>query len=131
VRFADNTAYTRISLDLDRNDQVYGVEVSDTIGPSLVQVMVSPGKAEAILHDSRHRGFSTAGRWQFDLTPRSAIVGSAAYRDSTDLDPKSAAVGGAFGFAPTSRASIWTEVDADLRTKALATMRSVPVPPHC
>jgi len=60
VAFADHTAYTRIGLDLDRNDQVYGLEVSDTIGPSLVQVMVSPGKAEAILHDSSRRGFSTA-----------------------------------------------------------------------
>src|SRR4051794_34075052 len=33
VRFADHTAYSRISLDLDRNDQVYGLEVSNTIGP--------------------------------------------------------------------------------------------------
>ena len=70
VRFADHTAFTRIDLDLDRNDQVYGLEVSDTVGRSLVQVMVSPGKAEAILHDSHHRGFSTAGRWQYDVAPR-------------------------------------------------------------
>ena len=118
VRFADHTAYTRSYLDLDRNDQVYGVEVSDTIGPSLVQVMVSPGKAEAILHDRSHRGFSTAGRWQFDLAPRATIVGSAFYRHSTDVDPQSGAVGGAFGFAPTSRVSIWTEADAHLQTKA-------------
>ena len=76
VAFADHTAYTRIGLDHDRNDQVYGLEVSDTIGPSLVQVMVSPGKAEAILHDSSRRGFSTAGRWQFDLSSRATIVGS-------------------------------------------------------
>jgi hypothetical protein len=119
VRFADHTAFTRIDLDLDRNDQVYGVEVSDTVGRSLVQVMVSPGKAEAILHDSHHRGFSTAGRWQFDVAPRMTVVGSAFYRDSTDLDPKSGSVGGAFGFAPTSRVSIWTEVDSDVQTKAL------------
>jgi hypothetical protein len=118
VRFADHTAYTRTLLDLDRNDQVYGLEASGTIGRSLVQVMVSPGKAEAILHDPGHRGFSTAGRWQFDLTPRAAIVGSAFYRDSTDLDPKSGLVGGAFGFAPTRRISTWTQVDANLQTKA-------------
>ena len=97
VRFADHTAYTRSYLDLDRNDQVYGVEVSDAIGPSLVQVMVSPGKAEAVLHDHDRRGFSTAGRWQFDLAPRAAIVGSAFYRHSTNVDPQSGAVGGAFG----------------------------------
>jgi hypothetical protein len=118
VRFADHTAYTRSYLDLDRNDQVYGLEVSDTMGPSLIQVMVSPGKAEAILHDGTHRGFSTAGRWQFDLAPRATIVGSAFYRHSTDVDPQSGAVGGAFGFAPTSRVSIWTEADANLQTKA-------------
>jgi hypothetical protein len=47
------------------------------------------------------------------------VVGSAFYRDSTDLDPKSGSVGGAFGFAPTSRVSIWTEVDSDVQTKAL------------
>jgi hypothetical protein len=119
VRFADHTAFTRIDLDLDRNDQVYGLEISDTVGPSLVQVMVSPGKAEAILHDGHHRGFSTAGRLQFDVAPRMAIVGSVFYRDSTDLDPRSGSVGGAVGFAPTSRVSIWTEVNADVQTKAL------------
>jgi hypothetical protein len=118
VRFADHTAYSRTALDLDRNDQVYGLEVSDTIGSSLVQAMISPGKAEAILHDHSHRGFSTAGRWQYDVAPRATIVGSAFYRHSTDVDPKSGMVGGAFGLAPASRISIWTEVDADLQTKA-------------
>jgi hypothetical protein len=119
VRLADHTAYTRSYLDLDRNDQVYGVEVSNTIGASLIQVMLSPGKAEAILHDPSHRGFSTAGRWQFDLAPRATIVGSAFYRRSTDVDPQSGAAGGAFGFAPTSHLTIWTEVDANLQTKAV------------
>jgi hypothetical protein len=118
VRFADHTTYTRRYLDLDRNDQVYGVEVSGTMGSSLVQVMVSPGKAEAILHDGTHRGFSTAGRWQFDLAERATIVGSGFYRHSTDVDPQSGATGGAFGFAPTSHVSLWTEVDANLQTKA-------------
>jgi hypothetical protein len=118
VRFADHTAYTRIYLDFDRNDQVYGLEVSDAMGPSLIQVMVSPGKAEAILHDPGHRGFSTAGRWQFDVAPRATVVGSGFYRHSTDVDPQSGAVGGALGFAPTSHVSVWTEGDADLQTKA-------------
>ena len=67
------------------------------MGASLVQVMVSPGKAEAILHDPTHRGFSTAGRWQVDLAPRATVVGSGFYRHSTDVDPQSGAVGGAFG----------------------------------
>jgi hypothetical protein len=118
VRFPDHTTYTRRYLDLDRNDQVYGVEVSATKGLSLVQVMVSPGKAEAILHDGTHRGFSTSGRWQVDLAPRATLVGSGFYRHSTDADPQSGAVGGALGIAPTSRVSMWTEVDANLQTKA-------------
>jgi hypothetical protein len=116
ARFADHTAFTRTDLELDRNDQVYGVEVSDTFGPSLVQVTLSPGKAEAILHDRTHRGFSAAGRWQFDLTPRTTIVGSGLYRHATDASPRSGAVGGAVGYAPSSRVTIWTEVDADLQT---------------
>jgi hypothetical protein len=119
VRFADHTTFTRAGLDLDFNDQVYGVEVSDAIGPSLVQVMVSPGKAEAILHDHDHRGFSTAGRWQYDVAPRVTIVGSGFYHGSTNLDPKSGSVGGALGIAPASRVSIWTEVDESLQTKTL------------
>ncbi len=116
INFADHTAYSRIYLDLDRNDQVYGVEVSDTMGPSLLQVMVSPGKAEAILHDTARRGFSTAGRWQYDLTPRTTVVGSGFYHAKTDLDPHSGAAGGALGFAPTSHVTVWTEVDASLQT---------------
>ncbi len=118
IRFSDHSAYSRTYLDLDRNDQVYGVEVSDTMGPSLLQVMLSPGKAEAVLHDNRRRGFSTAGRWQLDVTPRATLVGSAFYRHATDLDPKSGAVGGAFGFAPATRVTIWTEADANVQVAA-------------
>jgi hypothetical protein len=118
VRFADHTTYTRRDLDFDRNDQVYGIELGVEIGDSLVEVMVSPGKAEAILHDSSHRGYSTAGRWQFDLSPRATVVGSGLYRHATNLDPRSGAAGVAFGFAPTSRVSVWTEADRHLRTDA-------------
>jgi hypothetical protein len=117
VRFADHTSYARSPLNLEQDDQVYGLELSDTIGSSLIQITVSPGKAEAILHDRTHRGFSAAGRWQVDLTPRAAIVGSALYRHSTDVDPRSGAAGGAVGFAPSSRVTLWTEVDADLKTE--------------
>jgi len=115
IRLADHTAYTRRPLDFDFDDQVYGVEVSDTVGASLLQVTASPGKAEAILHDRQHRGFATSARWQLDLTPRTTLVGSALYRDSTRRDPRSGSVGGALGVAPTRRVSIWTEVDARLQ----------------
>jgi hypothetical protein len=115
VRFADHTMDTRADLDLDRNDQVYGLEVSTTVGSSLAQVMVSPGKAEAILHDESHRGFSTAGRWQLDVGSRATIIGSAFYRHNTDADPQSGTLGAAFGLAPTARVSIWTEADAKVQ----------------
>jgi hypothetical protein len=120
VRFSDHTAYTRAYEDFDHDDQVYGVEVSDTMGPSLLQVTLAAGKAEAITdhHNGGERAFSMTGRWQLDLTPRTALVGSAAYRHSTDLDPKSGLIGAAFGFAPTPRLTIWTQVDASLETRA-------------
>jgi hypothetical protein len=118
VRFADHTAFTRAYEDFDHADQVYGVEVSDTMGPSLLQVTLGAGKAESFRLDDGHQAFSLTGRWQLDLAPRTALVGSAAYRHSSDLDPKSGLVGAAFGFAPTSRLSIWTQVDASLQTHA-------------
>jgi hypothetical protein len=118
VRFADHSIYTRAYLDLDRNDQVYGVEVGGTVGSSLIEVTVSPGKAESILHDRDRRGLSAAGRWQFDFSPRATVIGSARYRHSTKVDPRSGAAGVAFGFAPTSRVSVWTEADVDLQTRA-------------
>lgn len=127
INFADHTAFSRIYLDLDRNDQVYGVEVSDTMGPSLLQVMVSPGKAEAILHDTSRRGFSTAGRWQYDVTPRTTVVGSGFYHAKTDLDPHSGAAGGALGFAPTSHVAVWTEVDSSMQTAARGGTRWIAV----
>ena len=116
VRFADHTTYTRANLGFDRADQVYGLEVSHAVGASLVQVTVSPGLAEAMLHDADRRGFSAAVRWQLDLTPRATIVGSALYRRSTSVDTESGAIGGAFGFAPTSHVTNWTEIDANVQS---------------
>jgi len=118
IRFADDSGFTRAYEDFDHADQVYGVEVSDTMGPSLLQVALGAGKAESFRLDDGHQAFSLTGRWQLDLTPRTALIGSAAYRRASDLDPKSGLVGAAFGFAPTSRLSIWTQVDASLQTHA-------------
>jgi hypothetical protein len=99
-------------MHFDRFEQVYGVEVSDTIGRSQVQVTLAPGTAESMLHDDSRRGAIASGRWQFDLTPRVALVGSGIYRHASTLTPQSGAVGGALGFAPTPRLTVWTEVDA-------------------
>jgi hypothetical protein len=77
VRFPDHTTYTRTYLDLDRNDQVYGAEISAAMGASLVQVMVSPGKAEDPARPT-HRGFQlqAAGRLISRRVPRSWVRAS-------------------------------------------------------
>ena len=119
VRFADHTTYTREDLDLDRNDQVYGFEVSGTIGP-----FVGPGDGQP----RQGRGHPARPQSSRVVHRRPLAVRSRAARDHRRLGllssfdgcriRESGAVGAAFGFAPTSRVSIWTEVDANLQTKA-------------
>lgn len=119
IRFADHTAYTRSFMHFDRFEQVYGVEVSDTVGRSQVQVTLAPGTADSIINDDGRRGAIASGRWQFDVAPRVAVVGSAIYRHASALTPQSGAVGGALGFAPTPRMTVWTEVDLYSRDRTV------------
>jgi hypothetical protein len=111
VRFADHTSYNRVGLGFDKYDQVYGVEVSRSTTRGLVQVTLSPGLARFITDDRRGRSFNVAARWQLDLGPAMAIVGSGVYRAESELAPKQASAGLAFGVAPTSRVTIWTQGD--------------------
>ena len=111
VRFADHTSFNRSVLELTQYDQVYGVEVSLTGERSLAQAVVGPGRADSLVDDDGRRAFSASGRFQFDLTPRIVVVGSALYRDASDLDPKSGAGGFSFGFAPGRRVTTWTQLD--------------------
>jgi hypothetical protein len=115
LRLADHTAFTRLNLGLDVYDQLYAFELSHTTSAHLLQLTVSPGRADSLLHDDGRRAFTAAGRYQLDLSPRTALVVSGLYRDASRLEARNGAGGVAFGFAPVSRLSVWTEADAQLR----------------
>ncbi len=111
VHFADHTSYNREDLGFDKYDQLYGVEVSRNTTKSLVQVTLSPGMAKTFSDDSNARSFNAAARWQLDLGPAMALVGSGVYRAESDVAPKQGSAGLAFGFAPTSKLTVWSQGD--------------------
>ncbi len=111
IRLADHTAYTRGALGFDYYDQVYGLELSHSDEHRLLQMTVSPGLADSILHDDGRRAFSTTGRFQTDLSPRTALVVSGFYRDASRLVARNGAGGVAFGFAPSAHVSVWSQAD--------------------
>ncbi len=114
IRLADHTAFTRSFLGFDKYDQDYALEVSHGGERHLLQVSVGPGRADAIVHGEAH-AFTTTGRFQWDLGPRTALVFSGLYRHETTLEPARGAGGIAFGIAPTRRLNIWTQADAQFR----------------
>jgi hypothetical protein len=111
LKLADHTAFTRASLALDNNNQVYALELSYTGARHLVQVSLGPGFADGV-DDAARRAFTATGRWQFDLRSRVVLVASGLYRDASDVEPRNGALGLAFGVAPTSRLTLWTQADA-------------------
>ena len=115
IHFADHTSLNRSDLGFDHDDQVYGVEVSRTTDQSLLQISVSPGRAESIVKDEGGTSFNTTGRLQVDLASNVVVVGSGLYRDESLLESRHGAAGGAVGFAPWRRLTIWTEGDAHIR----------------
>jgi len=115
VLFSDHTSLNRNDLGFDKYDQVYGLEVSHTSERSLLQVSVSPGRAESIVNDDGGSSFNTTGRLQVDFGPKVVVVGSGLYRDSNSLQARHGATGGALGLAPWRRLTIWTEGDALIR----------------
>lgn len=115
VHFADHTSLNRANLGFDKYDQVYGVEVSRTTDRSLLQVSLSPGRAEALVHDAGETTFNATGRMQFDVGPRLVVVGSGLYRDGSTVQARHGAAGGALGIAPWRHLTIWTEGDALVR----------------
>ena len=117
VHFADHTAFNREPMGFDKNDQIYGVEVSRTGERSLVQVAVGPGRAESIVDDDGRQAFVTSARAQLDLTPRTVLVASGIVRDESDVQSRSGAAGLALGFAPSSRLTTWTQIDAVATTR--------------
>ena len=115
VYFSDHTSLNRNDLGFDKYDQVYGLEVSHTSERSLLQVSLSPGRAESIVNDDGGSAFNTTGRLQVDFGPKVVVVGSGLYRDASSLEARHGATGGALGLAPWRRLAIWTEGDAYIR----------------
>jgi hypothetical protein len=115
VYLSDHTSLNRNDLGFDKYDQVYGLEVSHTSERALVQVSVSPGRAESFVNDDGGQAFNTTGRLQVDFGPKVVLVGSGLYRDASSLVARHGATGGALGLAPFKRLAIWTEGDAYIR----------------
>jgi hypothetical protein len=111
VKLADHTSFSRDTLDLANDEQVYGMELSFTGDRHLVQVSAGPGLADAV-DDASRRALTATGRWQFDLGPRLVLVASGLYRHRSDLDPRRSAAGLALGVAPASRVTVWAQADA-------------------
>jgi hypothetical protein len=109
VRLADHSAFTRSVLGFDKYDQVYALEVSRTLERYQWQVSVGPGRADSIIHNDGRQAFTATGRFGLDLGPRRMLVLSGLYRDASQLEASTGAADAAFGIAPTSRLSIWTE----------------------
>ena len=118
VRFADHTMFNRSFLGLAQYDQVYGVEVSHTRGRYLTQVSLGPGRAESVIDDDGRAAFTATGRVQIDLGI--ADDGGGLGPLSRRVGPRSTlgSAGLAFGFAPTSRITTWTQVDGQFREGA-------------
>ena len=112
VRFADHTAFNRDPLGFDRDDQVYGVELSRTGERSLIQVAAGPGRARSIVDGDGRQAFMISARVQLDLSPRAVLVASGIVRGESEVEPRSGAAGVAFGFAPGPRLTVWTQADA-------------------
>lgn len=121
VRFADHTSYNRSFLGLAQYDQIYGLEVSHTRGRYLTQVSLGPGRAESVIDDDGRSALTATGRFQIDLGSRTSVAASGLYRGESDFDPRMGSAGLAFGFAPTSRLTTWTQVDGQFREGASAT----------
>jgi hypothetical protein len=118
LRLADHTALTRAGLGFDAYDQVYGLELSRTSDRHLLQLSVGPGRADSVLHDDGRQSFTATGRFQMDFGSRTTLAVSGLYRDASRLVPQNGAAGLAFGIAPTSHLTVWTEADAQVEQGA-------------
>lgn len=119
VKLADHTTFTRATLGLDNDDQLYAAELSFTGSRHLVQVSLGPGPADALFDDDDgRRAFTASGRWQIDVRPRTVVVASGLLRAASDRESRSGATGLAAGFAPFSRLTLWTQADVRFRDDA-------------
>jgi len=111
IRFADHTSYNRAFLELAQYDQILGVELSHSRGRYLTQVSFGPGRAQTLIEENGDAAFTTTGRFQIDLTPRTVVAASGLFRDGTDFERRQGSTGIAFGYAPTSHVTTWTQFD--------------------
>ncbi len=111
VRFADHTSFTRERLDLAQDGQIYGVEVGVSTDRALLQVAAGPGRAESLLDGEGRGAFTSTGRFQFDLSPRTVVAGSVLYRGASTTNPGSSGAGLSFGYAPAAWLTTWTHAD--------------------
>ena len=111
--FADHTTYSRVDLDLTRNDRSRP-EVRGTIGPSLASV-ISPAKPK---HPARNRIVAGVSAAAATICTGATIVGSAFYRDST-IRIRIRRVGAASGSRRVSLVDL-TEVNATFKERIWA-----------
>ena len=111
VRFADHTSFTRAGLQLAQDDQIYGVEVDVSTDRALLQVSAGPGRAESLIAGGGRGAFTSMGRFQFDLSPRTVVAASILYRGASTVDPASTGAGLSFGYAPAEWLTTWTHAD--------------------
>jgi hypothetical protein len=114
IRFADHTSYNREFLGLAQYDQILGVELSHSRGRYLTQVSVGPGRAEAVYDEDEGAAFTATGRFQIELTTRTVVAASGLFRDGTDFEARQGSTGVAFGYAPTSHVTTWTQFDGQI-----------------
>ena len=110
LRSVDHTAYHRRGLGFDQDGQIYGLELTDTKDKRLAQFSIG-ARAKGLLNDKLPGQFTMSGRVQFDLGERKALVLSGLHRGSTKGQPQQFVGGVAYGIAPSSRLSLWTELD--------------------
>ena len=132
VRFADHTSFTRAPLQLAQDDQIYGVEVGVSTDRALLQVSAGPGRAESLIAGGGRGAFTSTGRFQFDLSPRTVVAASVLYRSASSIRPASTGGGLSFGYAPAAWLTTWTHADvqhqefgASSRSYILANQTSV------
>jgi len=115
VRFADHTSFNRAPLGFRTDGQLYALELSHTTARHLVQLTLSPGRADSIIDNDGTRAFTAAGRLQLDLASRAVLVASGLYRGASDVEPRNGLAGLALGFAPSGRVTLWGQADLRLR----------------
>jgi len=111
LRLAEHTALNRRNLGFDQDDQVYGIELTDTRDNRLVQFSFGPGRAESLLDDDGNTSFTATGRVQWELGRGKVLALSGLYRGATDHAPQQWMGNVAIGWSPAPRLSIWTELN--------------------